>query len=731
MRQKTTKRAVTTPGEMLERLEGRQLLANSPFPQLSDLRSANHTVVRLQTNFGDVDFEMFDDAAPGVVANFLKYVRDGDYDKTFFHRYATTQVSQSDPTQVPFVLQGGLGRLTSPQTSGTITAQGGTAYETIPTDPAVTNEFNQSNLARTVAMARLGGQPNSATSQFFINLRDNTFLDNDSSNGFTVFARVATDASWAVVQNIITTVQRPFHVNGQTGNLFEDIPTTNGFTGSNVNEDQMVTIRDAEIIKPANVAAFYTYRVFYPEGFAGSTINEFLPLGNPNSSAVSYQVIVRSEGRDPRPSGNTDFWYRDKVVGTGSIAGNRRGGLTVSTFTNPSGNLVPRQGMPYGYEVWATGPIDAMISHYDFGSSTIEAFTGAPATTWTMPEVRKRAGTSDFLVWQNTTDQAATVTLRFYKADGSAPIEMTMTTEAFRRNGLNINTTDALASGATYAVQITSDQPIVAAVTQYKTTGADRGGATMLGVPGSAQTRGVLPVANNGATDSGTGDRLSFLNTGSTAAFVTIVARFDDGSPDFTITSAPTLIPAGARASFQLPDADALRNKSYSLIYTSGSAPVYASVVHIEHGDVASNAFAYTAATVHDFAEGFMDSARAGHDVFETLAFYNPGSFFGNNQGAASVTVRFLFTDGFVLTQDVALAADGRSQLDLHTFQPLLAQNANGRFYYSLQVVSDVPIVAMMRHYDLTLGDLQPSGGDSTIGTQRGTVTTLAGTPPI
>ena len=55
----------------------------------------------------------------------------------------------------------------------------------------------------------------------------------------------------------------------------------------------------------------------------------------------------------------------------------------------------------------------------------------------------------------------------------------------------------------------------------------------------------------------------------------------------------------------------------------------------------------------------------------------------------------------------------------LWQFAELLAQNANNRYYFSLDIASDVPIVASMRHYDTTLGTTQPAGGDSTIGTQR------------
>ena len=122
-----------------------------------------------------------------------------------------------------------------------------------------------------------------------------------------------------------------------------------------------------------------------------------------------------------------------------------------------------------------------------------------------------------------------------------------------------------------------------------------------------------------------------------------------------------------------------------------------------------------------------MNGARAGTDLFEQIGIYNPnGTFFGASQPQpANVTIRFVFSDGFVLAQDFVIAADGNLIVDLTTYAPLLAQNANNRFFFSMDVVSDVPVVAMFRHYDTSLGGLQPSGGDSSIGTQRGQVVAL------
>jgi peptidyl-prolyl cis-trans isomerase A (cyclophilin A) len=125
------------------------------------------TNVTLQTPFGDVDIELFDEDTPETVANFLNYVNDGDFANSFIHR------------SVPgFIIQGG-----------------GFTYindvvEEIPKDPPVINEPGISNLRGTIAMAKVSGDPNSATSGWFINLGDNSANLDEQNGGFTVFGQV-------------------------------------------------------------------------------------------------------------------------------------------------------------------------------------------------------------------------------------------------------------------------------------------------------------------------------------------------------------------------------------------------------------------------------------------------------------------------------------------------------------------------------------------------------------
>ncbi|MFN0100592.1 MAG: peptidylprolyl isomerase [Bryobacteraceae bacterium] len=135
--------------------------------------------VRLKTNLGDIDVTLLTSITPLTVANFLKYKDKGAYNNTIFHR------------SVPgFIIQTGGYTLS------------GNNFVAIPPDPAVRNEYNLSNTRGTVAMAKLGNNPNSATSEFFFNLADNSSNLNNQNGGFTVFGRVANAASQAVVDRI-------------------------------------------------------------------------------------------------------------------------------------------------------------------------------------------------------------------------------------------------------------------------------------------------------------------------------------------------------------------------------------------------------------------------------------------------------------------------------------------------------------------------------------------------
>jgi peptidyl-prolyl cis-trans isomerase A (cyclophilin A) len=123
-------------------------------------------MIRFETTLGDFTIEFFEKEAPLSVANFLRYIDDGHFDGTIFHRI------------VPgFVIQGG--GFTEDMTQK-------------KTLPPVKNEADNGlkNSRGSLSMARTN-DINSATSQFFVNLKDNDFLDHSRANfGYAVFAKV-------------------------------------------------------------------------------------------------------------------------------------------------------------------------------------------------------------------------------------------------------------------------------------------------------------------------------------------------------------------------------------------------------------------------------------------------------------------------------------------------------------------------------------------------------------
>ena len=130
---------------------------------------AKSPIVEIKTNKGTIAVELYSDKAPKSVENFLAYAESGFYNGTIFHRVIND-----------FMIQGG----------------GYTAnLERKETRAPIPNEANNGlkNEVGTVAMARTS-DPNSATSQFFINVRDNAFLDFQSETpqgwGYAVFGKV-------------------------------------------------------------------------------------------------------------------------------------------------------------------------------------------------------------------------------------------------------------------------------------------------------------------------------------------------------------------------------------------------------------------------------------------------------------------------------------------------------------------------------------------------------------
>ena len=136
--------------------------------------SALATIVEFETELGNVQVNLYDESTPETVENFLSYVESGAYDNTFFHRLVPE-----------FILQGGGFRYI--EDSGDV--------KSIETGDPVINEPEWSNRQGTIAMAKLGTDPNSATSQWFFNLENNHENLDVQNGGFTVFGEVISGMS--------------------------------------------------------------------------------------------------------------------------------------------------------------------------------------------------------------------------------------------------------------------------------------------------------------------------------------------------------------------------------------------------------------------------------------------------------------------------------------------------------------------------------------------------------
>ena len=135
----------------------------------SHSQAGENPMVKMTTNFGVIEIELFQNEAPNTTANFMQYVNEGYFDGLIFHRVIPN-----------FVIQGGGFE---------------PGMKRKATNAPIENEADNGlkNERGTLSMARTS-DPHSATSQFFINLKDNDFLDHTAKDsngwGYAVFAKV-------------------------------------------------------------------------------------------------------------------------------------------------------------------------------------------------------------------------------------------------------------------------------------------------------------------------------------------------------------------------------------------------------------------------------------------------------------------------------------------------------------------------------------------------------------
>ncbi len=193
---------------MLHRL----FFATAVFAFAATTAFAANPQVELDTSAGVIKVELFPDAAPKTVANFLDYVKAKFYDGTQFHRVING-----------FMIQGGG---FTPEFSQKPTRP------PVPIEAESASKAGLMNVPGTLAMARTN-DPNSATSQFFINVNDNKSLNYAPGNpGYTVFGKVIAG------MDVVTKIAKS--ATGSGGPFSQDVPV------------EKVIIKSAKIITPAS-----------------------------------------------------------------------------------------------------------------------------------------------------------------------------------------------------------------------------------------------------------------------------------------------------------------------------------------------------------------------------------------------------------------------------------------------------------------------------------------------
>jgi uncharacterized protein (TIGR03437 family) len=224
----------------------KKLLSSVSFLCLS--ATVHAQTVRFHTNLGDIDVALTPAVAPITVANFLSYVNKGTYNATIFHRSVSG-----------FVIQGGGFQLQG--NSPVASAQ----------DAPIKNEFNVSNTRGTIAMAKLGNDPNSATNQWFFNLGDNGANLDGQNGGFTVFGKIVNNAGLNVMDKIAA--QPVYNLTSP----FDSIPLT-GYKGGGILAGNYISVSSIAQVPAVTSGGVQSAASFASSSLTGVAPGEFLAL---------------------------------------------------------------------------------------------------------------------------------------------------------------------------------------------------------------------------------------------------------------------------------------------------------------------------------------------------------------------------------------------------------------------------------------------------------------------
>ena len=271
----------------------------------------NGKTLKFQTNYSTKSVEnsffveIYDEknknnnSTPITAQNFIQYVSDGSFEKTLIHR--------SIPN---FVIQGGGYELPATNDiSGNLIK--------VPSKGSIINEPGNSNLLGTIAMARISGIPDSATSEWFINLSDNKNLDSQNQ-GFTVFGHILGDG---IKNPLLFNKQKTYDVKYKDGLTLSDLPLAN-VQDNVVNNNNYFTVHKITVIDK-----------------------------RPNTIANQFNVIVSATDSDGNQSNQYVIVNVQDIQGEMLFGGDAedtlKGGIGNDSFQGNAGNDIIDGGSDY------------------------------------------------------------------------------------------------------------------------------------------------------------------------------------------------------------------------------------------------------------------------------------------------------------------------------------------------------------------------------------------------
>jgi len=232
-------------------------------PDFENPLNTEGTIISVKLNLNDESkffIELFDyensdiQNTPITAENFLKYVADDSYKNSFFHRAING-----------FVLQGGGFYLYEDEEKNLY-------YSEIESKNTIQNEPGNSNTKGTVAMAKVGGDPDSATSQWFINLEDNSNNLDNQNGGFTVFGRIIGDGM-EVIENLKINGLNDFeyinlgyyllepYPHYPNSSVFANLPLWERVNIGEVSINDFVFIEDIDVLEEGTIIESYKYKL--------------------------------------------------------------------------------------------------------------------------------------------------------------------------------------------------------------------------------------------------------------------------------------------------------------------------------------------------------------------------------------------------------------------------------------------------------------------------------------